>query len=274
MRIHGGWTVAALFLSITFFSACGDSSGEAGSGETPDTSRSAAAAETTQTQQNDDGTIPSGTGVEKEKPAPGKGNVQGKVLYNGKPVEGIEVKLCEKFSQFLDGCGGETYTTKTDANGEYLIKDVAPKTYEALTAKVFDTPYYVFATSGFISAAKYRIEADKTYFAPNTNLFKNDLKLLNPKAGSKVGADKLEVKWAAYPDAAYYKFSIHADPSGGGETDLDFVSKRVDGLSYVLDKPLKPGAYSCTVTAYNGDDIKLADSPSDIEFTVTGAPGK
>jgi hypothetical protein len=44
--------------------------------------------------------------VEKVKPAPGTGNVQGKVLYNGAPVENIEVKMCETFSRFLSGCGG------------------------------------------------------------------------------------------------------------------------------------------------------------------------
>src|SRR4051812_6578360 len=46
-------------------------------------------------------------GVEKVKPAPGTGNVQGKVLFNGKPVENIEVKLCEKFNQFFGGCEGK-----------------------------------------------------------------------------------------------------------------------------------------------------------------------
>ena len=32
-------------------------------------------------------------GVEKVKPAPGTGNVQGKVLYNGAPVENIEQRI-------------------------------------------------------------------------------------------------------------------------------------------------------------------------------------
>ena len=274
MRINDKWMAAVLLLAVTFLSGCTKSSDGAGATHTADTSGSSTKTETTRVEPNDDGTIPSGTGTEKEKPAAGTGNVQGKVLYNGKPAEGIEVKLCETFNQYLDGCGGESYVTRTDANGEYLIKNVAPKTYEALTAKVFDTPYYVFATSGFISAAKYKIEEDRTYFAPTTNLFKSDLKLLSPKAGAKLDASGIEVKWAEYPDAAYYKFSIHPDISGGGETNYDYIDKRVDGLSYTLDKPLKPGNYSCTVTAYNGNDIKLAQSPDGIEFTVTGATGK
>jgi hypothetical protein len=140
--------------------------------------------------------------------------------------------------------------------------------------KVFDTNYYVFATSGIVQSAKYKIEEGKTFFAPDTHLFKNDLKLLNPKAGSKVGADNIEVKWDSYPDAAYYKFSIYADNSTGAETEYDYINKRVDGQSYVLDKPLSPGTYTCKVEAYNGNDIKLSQSSSDIKFAVTGGAAK
>src|SRR4026208_2379292 len=73
-------------------------------------------------------------GVEKVKPAPGTGNVQGKVLFNGKPVENIEVKLCETFNRFLGGCGGKTYTARTDKDGDYVITNVPPKVYEGLLA--------------------------------------------------------------------------------------------------------------------------------------------
>src|SRR5918911_4066726 len=97
-------------------------------------------------------------GVEKVKPAPGTGNVQGKVLYNNAPVENIDVRLCETFSRFLSGCGGKIYTAKTDKDGDYVITNVPPKEYEGLTVRVFDTDSYVFATTGFagISAAKYK----------------------------------------------------------------------------------------------------------------------
>src|SRR5829696_9297252 len=66
-------------------------------------------------------------GVEKIKPAPGTGNVQGKVLYNGAPVENIEVKLCETFSRFLSGCGGKIYQAKTDKGGDVGITKVEQK---------------------------------------------------------------------------------------------------------------------------------------------------
>src|SRR5215467_15709980 len=136
-------------------------------------------------------------GVEKVKPAPGTGNVQGKVLYNGAPVENIEVKLCETFSRFLSGCGGKIYTAKTDKDGDFVITNVPPKEYEGLTVKVFDTDSYVFATTGIagISATKYNVVADKTLFVSPTNLFKGDMKVLNPKAGSTVSGEGLELKW-------------------------------------------------------------------------------
>ncbi len=217
-----------------------------------------------------DDVIHSATGVEKEKPAAGKANVQGKVFFNEKPVAAIDVKLCEKFSRFIGGCGGETFTTKTDANGEYLIKNVPPGMYEGLTARVFNTPYYVFATSGIVGSAKYKLEDGQTFFAPDTNLFKSDLKLLTPRAGAKLAGSNIEVKWDAYPDAAYYKFSIHADSSTDAETEYDYINKRVDGTSYTLEKPLSPGSYTCQVVAYNSNDVKLSESADDIKFTVAG----
>lgn len=238
------------------------------------TSNSSNATATVPKKPDANGVIHSDTGVEKEKPAAGKANVQGKVLYNEKPAADIEVKLCEKFSRFIGGCSGETFTTKTDQSGEYLIKDVPPGVYEGLTAKVFNTRYYVFATSGIVGSAKYQIDADKTFFAPDTSLFKSDLKLLNPKAGAKLAASDIEVKWDAYPDAAYYKFSIHADSESGATTEYDYINKRVDGTSFVLDKPLAPGSYSCQVVAFNSNDVKLSESADDIKFSVTGGAAK
>ena len=210
---------------------------------------------------------PGEAGVEKVKPAPGTGNVQGKVLYNSKPAENIEVKLCETFSRFLSGCGGQTYTARTDKGGEYVITNVEPKTYEALTAQVFETDSYVFATSGIggLSTAKYDVVADKTFFVRPINLFKSDLKTLNPKAAAKVSAKGLELKWEAYPDAAYYKFSIYPDDSS---ITSPYINERVEGTSFGLDKPLQKGTYRWQVSAFNKDDKKLSESGDDIKFTI------
>jgi hypothetical protein len=207
-------------------------------------------------------------GIEKIKPAPGTGNVQGKVLYNSKPVENIEVKLCETFNRFLGGCSGKTYSARTDSSGEYVIANVEPRVYEGLIARVFETDSYVFATSGIagLSASKYEVTADKTLFISPTNLFKGDLKLLNPKAGATVSTQKLELKWEPYPDAAYYKFSIYSeDPN----FTSPYVNERIDGTSFSVDKPLQKGTYRWQVVAYNGADQKLSESASDIKFTIS-----
>ena len=206
--------------------------------------------------------------TETEKPSAGKGNVKGKALFNEKPAVGVKVKLCQTFSQFMGTCGGETFTAQTDAAGEYLIKDVTPGVYEGLTVQVFDTPYYVFATAGVVSAAKYTVEDGKTFFVEPTHLFKSDLKLISPKAGAKVAAEGIELKWDAYPDAAYYKFSIFADSSSGAATNYDYINKRVEDVTFSLDKPLAPGNYTAKVEAYTAGDRKLAQTANDLKFSV------
>ena len=204
--------------------------------------------------------------IEKVKPAAGTGNVQGKVLYNGKPVENIDVRLCEKFNRFLDGCGGKIYTAKTDKDGDYVITNVPPKEYEAITVRIFDTDGYVFATTSFgISATKYNVEAGKTLFVDPTNLFKADLKLTNPKAGSTISGDGVEFKWDAYPDAAYYKLTLTPDEH---LSESRYTNQRIDGTSFKATKPLDKGGYRWKVEAFNSADKKLSESADDITFNV------
>ncbi|MDQ3252574.1 MAG: hypothetical protein M3R15_01515 [Acidobacteriota bacterium] len=207
-------------------------------------------------------------GIEKIKPAPGTGNVQGKVLYNSQPVENIEVKLCETFNQYFGGCGGKSYTARTDKDGEYVITNVEPKVYEGLLARVFDTDSSIFAASGIagISSTKYEISADKTLFVSPTHLFKSDLKVLTPKAGAKVSAQNLKLSWESYPEAAYYKFSIYPEDVS---ITSPHINERVEGTSFDVDKPLQKGTYRWQVTAYNNADKKLSESSRDIKFTIT-----
>ena len=220
-----------------------------------------------ETQKVEGDFVPSESGTEKAKPETGKANVQGKVLYNEKPVAGVEVKLCEKFNNFIGGCDGESFKTKTDAGGEYLFANVTPRIYEGLLVKVFDTKDYIFATQGYgIVSAKYKLEADKTYFAPETNLFKGDLKIQSPKKNAKVVANSLEIKWDAYPDAAYYKLSLSPEQY---EADSSVSENKVEATGYKVEKNLKSGEYTLRLSAYNASDVKLSDV-DDLKFTVTG----
>src|SRR6185369_14183442 len=127
--------VTSLLLLATLLLGC-KMSKESSTNRSANSNAASAKSSDEPTKVNDDGTIPSGSGIEKEKPEPGKGNVQGRVLYNEKPAANIEVKLCEKFNQFFGGCGGQTFITQTDQNGEYLIKNVTPRVYEGLLVKV------------------------------------------------------------------------------------------------------------------------------------------
>ncbi len=207
------------------------------------------------TQLSKDGYVPSESGTEKEKPESGKGNVQGKALFNEKPAAGVEAKLCEKFSTIM-GCSGQQYTTKTDDNGEYLFKNVEPKDYEGLLVKVFATPSFVFAAQSLgISAAKYKIEAGKTFFAPATNLFKSDVKLQTPKANAKVDAKTLEVKWDAYPDATYYKIGLFPKDA---KVTSPYINHKVETNSFKADKTMVNGEYSLRIEAYNANDVRLS----------------
>lgn len=205
--------------------------------------------------------------VEKVKPAPGTGNVQGKILYNSKPVENIEVKLCQTFNRFFGGCSGKTLTARSDKDGDYVIANVEPGTYEGLLARVFETESFVFATTGVagLSAEKYVIEPDKTLFIRPTSLFKGDLKLLNPKAGAKV-SQNLELKWQEYPDAAYYKFSLYAEEAG---VTSPYINTRAEATSFTLEKPMPKGTYRIEIEAFNSDDRKLSETSNDLKMTVT-----
>jgi hypothetical protein len=206
-------------------------------------------------------------GVAKVKPAPGTGNVQGKVLYNNAPVENIEVKLCETFSRFMSGCGGKTHTVKTDKEGDFVIANVEPKEYQGLTVRIFETDSYLFATTGIagISAEKYNVVADKTLFVKPTHLFKTDLKTVNPKAGSTVSAEGLELQWDAYPDAAYYKFSLNPD---NHLITAPYVNEKVEGTSFKVSKPLEKGSYRWKIEAYNSGDKKLSENADGTNFTI------
>jgi hypothetical protein len=256
--------IACGFLLLLFVTGC--KLGDTISRSTNNSSSPAVSPTPSATAAADSGTT--ATGVEKQKPAPGTGNVQGKIIFNGKPVENVEVKLCEKFNRFFGGCSGKTYTARSDKEGDYVIANVPPAEYEGLLARVFETDSWVFATTGIggLSASKYSVAADKTLFVNPTSLFKSDLKSLSPKAGSKVSGQGLELKWDAYPDAAYYKFSLYATDAG---VTSPYINERVDGTSFTLEKPMPKGTYRWQLEAYNGDDQKLAENADDIKFTIT-----
>ncbi len=260
--------LCVLFLGICalFIGAC-QSTQPPETGENPSGTNTETKSETPETTKVKDGYVVSQEGTAKETPEAGKANIQGKVLFNEKPAPGVEVKLCAKFNTF-SGCSGDEFKTKTDDKGEYLFKNIEPGEYAGLLARVFDTPMYIFATQSFgITSAKYKIEADKTFFAPATNLFKSDLKAVDPKSNVKVDAADLEIKWEQYENAAYYKFGLYPDESS---VVSPYINQKAEGESFKIEKSLTPGKYRLKIDAYNANDIKLAQLKEDVEFTVAG----
>ena len=211
-------------------------------------------------------TSPAAAQVEKAKPSPGTGNVQGKVLYDDQPVAGIEVKLCQTFARFGSGCSGAEHAARSGQDGEYVIADVPPGEYQALLARVFDTDSFVFAQSGFVAAKAYGVQADRTLFIEPTHLFKSDLKLVSPASGSPVSPSGVEVRWEAYPGAAHYKLSLSAEAVGAPSP---LTGQRVDGTSFTLPTTLQAGTYRVSLEAFNAKDRKLAEAPRGYTFTVT-----
>ena len=212
-------------------------------------------------EQND--YVPSETGTEKAKPELGKANMQGKVFYNANPAANIEVRLCVEF--YMNGnCDGEKHITKTDANGEYLFVNLTPKTYK-MSFRVFETKNYIFSGKYGFLHAKYNIEADKTFFVPLTNLFKSDLKVQNPKPRMNVDAQNFEIKWDAYPDAAYYKLELLEYSTRTKHLD----DEKVDSTGFKVEKNLNNGAYRLRIAAYNAIGVKLAQCEDGVEFTLT-----
>jgi hypothetical protein len=226
----------------------------------------------TRHKDSDTNSATSVSGIEKSKPAAGTGNVQGKVLYNLQPVKDIEAKLCVESNLYGD-CIGKKHLTKTDANGEYFFANVPPGDY-VVFVRVFDAKQYIFTGKYGLSPIRYKIEADKTLFVPTTNLFKSDLKVQNPKPRTSVDAESFEIKWDAYPDAAYYRLELMNFSTGN-----NFLSETVKTTSFKVEKPsLNPetrglllidGGYRLRIEAYNAVNIKLAQCEDGIEFTVT-----
>jgi hypothetical protein len=256
--------LTALALLVFVSLACGRFGKNTGSAtENPTPNANTKSTPKTTIKNDDDST----SGEEKQKPTAGKGNVQGIVLFNEQPVEGIEVKICETFSTILGiKCSGKTQTVKTDKDGVFVLANLEPITYGGLTAKVFKSNYYIYPQEGIMTARRFEVEADKTIFAPDIHLFKDDVKITNPKAGSRADAKNLELKWNAYPDASYYKVSLYPDAGGTSPVSGD----RVDDPTYTVTDELTSGKYRIKVEAYNKNDRKLAESGDDIKFNVTG----
>jgi hypothetical protein len=201
-----------------------------------------------------------------DKPAEGKGNVFGEIRWNGTGAADLEVELCADFSSF-SGCGSKPINGKTDENGRYLFKDVAPGIY-ALSVRVFDSDDWLYISSGILSSAEFEVEAGKTLTIGIQNIFKLDVKLLEPTNGSKVAGDEALLDWNDYPEADYYKVSMYPD-----EGDAILIDKRVNESGLQVDLLPVSCGYRWSVEAFNSDRIKIAETAEQFDFVVDSLAG-
>ena len=203
---------------------------------------------------------------EGEAPATGTGNVFGEIRWNGTGAAGLEVELCADFSSF-SGCGSAPVNGKTDEDGRYLFKDVEPGIY-ALSVRVFDSEDWLYISSGILSSAEFEVEAGKTLTIGIQNIFKLDMKLLEPSNGSKVAGEEVLLDWDDYPEADYYKVSMYPD-----EGDAVLIDKRVNESSLRVDLlPVNCG-YRWSVEAFSNDRIKIAETAEQFDFVVGNLEG-
>jgi hypothetical protein len=203
---------------------------------------------------------------EGDDPAEGQGNVYGEIRWNGTGAEGLAVELCADFSSF-SGCGSKPINAKTDENGRYLFQNVDPGIY-ALSVKVFDSEDWLYISSGILSSAEFEVEAGETLVIGVQNIFKLDVKLLEPTNGSKVTEAEVPLDWDDYPEADYYKVSLYPD-----EGDAILIEKRVNESSLRVDLlPVNCG-YRWSVEAFNSDRVKIAETAEQFDFVVENLNG-
>lgn len=197
------------------------------------------------------------------RPEPGTGNVYGQIMWNSAAATGLDLLLCQDFSWF-SGCDGEGVTAVTDETGYYLFQNVAPGTY-ALSIRIFDSDDWTYIDDGFLSAADFVVEADETLVIETHNIYKMDLRPLEPGPHAKLKSGRRPFNWEAYPDAAYYE--IYLTPDKG---ESIFVIERVDANQIVADLPPINCDYRWSLEAFNRDGVKIAETRDYVEFQVAG----
>lgn len=183
--------------------------------------------------------------------AEGKGNIVGLVTWNNQPVPQAAVWLCEKFE---GSCKGTyQYRANTDANGYYVFKNVTPGKY-LVAINSFSTGWFIFYFDADGNKMQ-EVKAGENLILAPWSIWKIDLLAVSPRDGKDLAEAHPTFVWNAYPDAAYYLFTIYDD-----QFDVVLENKRVDGTEFTLDDvTLETCSYYWTVDAYNADGVKISE---------------
>ncbi len=199
-------------------------------------------------------------------PAAGSGGVYGRLLWNGGPVEGLEVKLCDEI-KFIGGCTGAEYPSITDANGVYAILDVPPGSY-GLTYHAVDSDTWYYVTSGFLDAEDFEVPADEMVNVGDFNTVRTDLVILTPKEDERMDSVSRPVlSWEPYPEAAYYELTFH---SGRGGSLIHRM--KLTETSFTMDRDLQSCDYSFDIEVFNAQEVVIAEYDGWRNFEIAGLP--
>ena len=200
-------------------------------------------------------------------PAEGYGNVIGLVLWNNQPVAKAAVWLCHEFTYF--GCN--EYKTNTDQNGYYVFTNITPGDY-IVAINSFSSNWWLFYFDSNGSKLQ-NVSAGENIILNPWSIWKFDLNAIYPREGKAISDAHPTFKWDAYPDAAYYQFSIGQDSHKIEDTYKRVRENiRVDGNEFTLENvTLTTCSYRWTVQAYNAEGIIIAQMP-DVYFHNVDMP--
>lgn len=199
------------------------------------------------------------------QPASGTGNVVGRLLWNGQPVIGLPVKLCDEI-EFFGGCQGQEYETATDDSGVFLFADIPPMSY-GLTFHALESDDWMYFTSGILDARDFEVTAGDVLNVGDQNIVKFDIQSVQPAEESQLSEPRPMLEWEAYPEAAYYEITLDSDRGYSV-----FLFEELEGTSISPTQDLLTCGYGWYVKAYNAQGVQIAETDGMWHFEEINQP--
>jgi hypothetical protein len=201
------------------------------------------------------------TGV--QPPAPGTGNLSGRLIWNDQPVANQIVEMCLD-ANYKDECEGTKLSIQTAADGTFLFQDVIPDEYD-LVMKGLDPIRTWVQAMDIDFVVGQEIKSGECLILGDVAVTKYDLNLSAPFDGSAVQDPQPVLSWQAYPDAAFYEVSLEST-----YRDAIFMNQRTNQPELKVPVPLQTCSYFWLVDAFNAQGTKIAQFDGYPDFDLSG----